>query len=159
MTVEDFREALDKLDGEISALSGMGDPDAAGELLVAVHEFKRKIGELYKAIEHVTLESMGSQRVLNVAGKSLERKPGSKRKAWDHEGLRNLVYLRLMDLSLDEDTGEMTLTPGQAIESLLEFAAVSYWRVSKLKELDINADMYCEVEEGDESIAVLKGKE
>ena len=95
---------------------------------------------------------------VSVDGATIEIKSGSPRKTWDHQGLINDVSKRIVDSSIDLDTGEVTKTPVQMIREALEFAGISYWKVTKLKELHLDADEYCEVGESKKSLVIRRDR-
>jgi hypothetical protein len=91
------------------------------------------------------------------SGATIEKKSAVDRKKWDHPKLANCVAERLNEMSVDMDTGERTMTATEMVEKLLDYAAVSYWRVGKLGELGINPDLYCEQGDSKTSIIVRLG--
>ena len=48
------------------------------------------------------------------------------------------------------------MTTQEMIQEILKYAAVSYWRVGALKELDLTADNYCEVSEPKTNLVIKK---
>ena len=55
------------------------------------------------------------------------------------------VARRIVNTSVDIDTGEITKTPLEMLQEFSQYMGVSYWKVGKLKELHLDADEYCEV--------------
>ena len=78
---------------------------------------------------------------------SVETKTGNPRKKWDHKELASQVAKKIHDRSIDMDTGELMKSAEEQIQELLEYASPSYWRVTALKELGIDPDEYCEVQD------------
>jgi hypothetical protein len=57
------------------------------------------------------------------------------------------------------DSGEIIMTAQDMVVKLLDYAAISYWRVGKLGELGINPDHYCEQGDYRTSIIVREAKQ
>ena len=93
-----------------------------------------------------------------ATGHLVEKKSGSDRKKWDHDGLAKNVASRINDMSIDLETGEMTMSPQDMMLKLLDFAAVSYWRVKELGKIGVSADEFCEVSEAKTNIIIRKAK-
>jgi hypothetical protein len=113
---------------------------------------------VYRTLTHAVSEAMGAREEFSIPGATIEKKLGSSRRSWQHDKLRRTVIDRLLQLSIDEETGEVTASPGQIAEQVLEYAHTDYWRVGKLDSIGINADLYCETGDSKESIAVRKAK-
>ena len=64
------------------------------------------------------------------------------------------VTEKLMQMAIDMDTGEMTMSNQDVAIRMLEYVAPSYWRVKKLSDIGINADMYCETSEGNINLVI-----
>lgn len=126
------------------------------EVLVALDTAKREIAELNETIKNNLIEKMGTTPEFIHNGFLFERKIGNPRKTWDHETLGRRVAQRLIDMALDMDTGEMTRSPIEIAVDMLTYAAPSYWRVTELNKIGVNADNYCEVGEPKTSIIIRK---
>lgn len=133
-----------------------GELSDLAELLVALDSAKRDIAELHEAIKTNLIEKMGDSPEFTHNGFLFERKNGSPRKTWDHETLGQKVAQRLIDMALDMDTGEMTRSPIEIAVDMLTYAAPSYWRVTELNKIGINADNYCDVGEPKANIIIRK---
>jgi|694.fasta_scaffold118585_2 hypothetical protein len=112
----------------------------------------------FESISPFVITTMGSmpEHIL-PDGSTVERRQASSRKKWDHIGLARSVTEKLHKVTIDMDTGEQTATHDEIMIRLLDYLAPSYWRVKKLSELGINADMYCEVSEGGINLVIRKG--
>ena len=112
----------------------------------------------FESISPFVIMMMGSMPEHILAdGSTVERRQASSRKKWDHIGLAKSVTEKLHKVTIDMDTGEQTATNEEIMIRLLDYLAPSYWRVKKLAELGINADMYCEVSEGGVNLVIRKG--
>jgi hypothetical protein len=86
----------------------------------------------------------------------MERKVASSRTKWRHTDLANDVVDRVIQSSVDMDTGEIMLSPKDVAMKIMDYVQPSYWRATKLNEIGINPDNYCE-SEVKTSIIVRKG--
>lgn len=130
----------------------------AAELLAQFNMMKRDLGIVYDSFAGKVGSLMGNQGVVETqSGATIEKKSATDRKKWDHPKLASRVAERLNEMSVDMDTGERTMTAIEMVEKLLDYAAVSYWRVGKLGELGINPDLYCEQGEHKTNIIVRLG--
>lgn len=133
--------------------------EEAAEFLVALNILKRDMSVVYDSFSGRFASLMGNGAELSTAsGAKIEKKGGADRKKWNHGELATRVAERLSEMSVDMDTGEIVMTAQQMVEKLLDYAAVSYWRVGKLGELGINPDMYCEQGDYKTSIIVRLGE-
>jgi len=135
-------------------------PDVAeaAEMLIQLNMVKRDIAVIYDSFAGKIGTLMGNiGEVETQSGATIEKKSAVERKKWMHPELASAVAERLTDMSVDMDTGERVMTPAQMVQKLLDYAAVSYWRVGKLGELGINPDIYCEQGETKTSIIVRLG--
>lgn len=135
-----------------------GDIDVISELVVALDHMKREVSELLESVKDKMADMMGESPEYSTNGFFFEKKMGSSRKAWDHKSLSQVVAKRLVESSVDLDTGEILKSPSEMIEEAFAFAGVSYWRIKELQRIGVNADSFCEVSEGKPSIIVRTGK-
>lgn len=134
------------------------DADSLCKALVDLTDIETNLKLVKQDLVHAATKVLENGVPVDVNGRMVEKKTGSPRKTWDHNGLKSIVLQRIMALSLDEETGEITLSPAEAVEKLLEYAHIDYWRVTELQKLDINADGYCDVGEAKTTIQVGKVK-
>lgn len=130
-----------------------------GDAVIGMHNLKADMSLVYDSVCNLMVKKMGEIPEINLpGGHKIEKKSGADRKAWDHAGLARNVASRVSDMAIDMDTGEVVLSPQDMMIKMLEFAAVSYWRVKELSKLGISADDFCEVSEGKTNIIVRKAK-
>lgn len=127
-------------------------------LFSEVQELKREIGLVFTEAEQALAERIGSHIITLPSGRVVERKQGGDRKSWDHKLLASDVADRLLQASIDMDTGEVSIDPKQLMVRMLDYAAPSYWRVGELSKIGLNPDRYCEKSEGKASIIIKEGK-
>lgn len=130
------------------------DPEVLAETLITLDKMKREISELLDRVREILVGLMGELPELKYNGFVLEKKNGSPRKSWDHKALAEIVSNRIIDMSVDMDTGEVVKTPQQMLTEILEYTGISYWRVKELSKIGINADRYCEVGEPKANIII-----
>ncbi len=117
----------------------------AGEILLQLNKIKRDLSVVYDSYSKKVLDLMGDNSIVDLpSGGSLEKKSATERKKWQNPELASRVAERLSEMSVDMDTGEVIMDAKDMVVKLLDYAAVSYWRVGKLGEIGINPDAYCE---------------
>lgn len=127
--------------------------------LVDIHTLKANVALIYEDACGLMITKMGNvPETTTAAGHLVEKKNGSERKKWDHENLAKNVASRINDMAIDLETGEVTMSPQDMMLKLLDFAAVSYWRVRELGKIGISADEFCEVSETKTNIIIRKAK-
>jgi hypothetical protein len=149
------KELLNIYDAVGAALAS-GDIDKITDAVLALDSAKREIGEMFESAKNSLLEVMGDSPECQHHGFTFEKKNGAPRKTWDHHSLGELVAKRLINLSTDMETGELTRSPIEIAVDMLTYAAPSYWRVTELNKIGVNADNYCDVGEPKASIIIRK---
>ncbi len=147
---EETFEMLKRLDEAVHLERSSEDPERIIRLIhigYVLNEAKKYITSLQKEASNLLLDSEWDQSPFMAQQFSMETKTGNPRKKWDHKGLASVVAKRIHDRSIDIDTGELLKSAEEQIGELLEYASPSYWRVTALRELGIDADAYCEVQE------------
>ena len=135
-------------------------PDEAADKLLQLHSLKFAIADVYSTFAVKVIEVLQRAQVdeLQVKGSLIEVRNGADRKSWEHERLVSEVSRRLLESSIDMDTGERTLSTEEVIVKILDFVQPSYWRVKELAKIGISADQYCEVGESKTNIIIRKAK-
>ena len=141
----DVDKLLIQLYDKISEDLKSGDVDSVADSLIALDKAKREISELLEKTKECFVELSGENPEYEFGSFTLEKKSGSPRKSWDHENLAQIVSNRIIDLSINMDTGEVTKSPTEMVSEILAYCGISYWRVKELSKIGINADQYCEV--------------
>lgn len=156
---EKWRSDLMEIDALLSEyIKTTPDIEQAAELLTQLNMVKRDMGIIYDSFAGKVGILMGNRGMVETqSGATVEKKSAVDRKKWDHPKLASRVAERLNEMSVDMDTGERMMTATEMVEKLLDYAAVSYWRVGKLGEIGINPDLYCEHGESKTSIIVRLG--
>jgi hypothetical protein len=134
--------------------------DQVGESLVKLHEIKSGMSDIYAMYSARVMGILQNAKVedMSVHGATIEVRGASDRKKWNHENLASEVSRRIMESSVDLDTGEVLLSPQEIAVKMLDFVQPSYWRVKELAKFGINADNYCEVGDYKTNIIVRKAK-
>ena len=158
--VRDILESLDTLEGLIVQLSKSdldSDPKEILEVASSAHQAKGTIGYLYNELQDIiTKEYDYFAQPVQIDGATVEIKSGSSRKKWDHAGISDEVARRIVNTSVDIDTGEITKTPLEMLREFTQYMGVSYWKVGQLKELHLDADEYCEVSPPKKNIVIRR---
>jgi hypothetical protein len=158
--IQELRSAIMDLDGAISSfLKENPSPEEAGTALAELNFLKRDISLVYDGFSHALSELMGPTESLALPdGTTIEKKSSYDRKGWKHADLGAAVAERLVKMSVDMDTGEVTKSPKEIAEEMLTYCAPSYWRIKELNKIGLNADNFSEVGELKTSIIVRKPK-
>jgi hypothetical protein len=130
------------------------------ESLKILNFLKQELSSVYDTAVKIVADKMGSVPMISLGdGTTIEKKSGSDRKSWDHDGLASIVTRRLVEMSTDLDSGEMNSTIDDIASQLLRFVQPSYWRIKELSKIGVNADNYCQVsDEVKTSIIIRKAK-
>jgi len=158
--IQELRSAILELDGNVSSfLAENPTAEKAGEVLAELNFLKRDMSVIYEQFANLFAEIMGLSDTLSLPdGTTIEKKSSYDRKGWKHLDLGSAVAERLVNMSVDMDTGEVTKSPKQIAEEMLTYCAPSYWRIKELNKIGINADSFSEVGELKTSIIVRKPK-
>lgn len=128
--------------------------EEAAQLLLALSNAKASLRDAYSEYETLLAKAMEDTYQIDLpGGVTAERMEGAPRKSWEHKRLAKEVATRIVESSMDFDTGEVLMTREEMVEELLRYAAPSYWRVKQLKQLGIDADNYCQL--GDPKVSVV----
>jgi hypothetical protein len=155
-----LREQINELDKEISKfLSTSPSIEEAGEALAELNFLKRDMALVYDIFSGAFVEIMGNTEQLELGdGVSIEKKSSYDRKGWKHSDIASVVASKIVQMSVDMDTGEVTKSPTEIAEEMLKYCAPSYWRVKECNKINVNLDNYCEVGELKTSIIIRKNK-
>ena len=158
--IQELRSAILELDGHVSSfLAGNPTAEEAGEVLAELNFLKRDLSVVYEQFANLFGEIMGASDTLTLLdGTTIEKKSSYDRKGWKHLDLGSAVADRIVKMSVDMDTGEVTKSSKQIAEEMLTYCAPSYWRIKELNKIGINADSFSEVGELKTSIIVRKPK-
>ena len=155
--VRTLRLRLAQLDERGSEIDG-GTEEVAN-LVLELNLAKVELGIVYDQVSGLLGNLMVDDPLIELRdGAQVERKMGSTRKGWNHKDLANVVIDRIQQSSVDMDTGEVVITPKEMAIQMLDYLAPYYWRVGKLNEIGLNADLYCEPSEPKTSVIVRRGE-
>lgn len=150
---EQVTAALDAADALVLTAQDMSLEDVA-EGLVVLWRAKRDLSEVYRTLESKLADLMDEMPEMDLAAAKIEKRLSTPRKTWEHKGLGQEVAARLVQLSVDMETGEVLKDPTTLMIEMLDYAAPSYWRVKALEKIGIDPDDYCEVGEPKPSISI-----
>lgn len=122
-------------------------------LLVTCREITSTARLYEKQVEGALVKAMDGRR-LEVPGAGVfDKMPGSRRKDWDHPRIvAKLSQEALARREVEGDTGEVQAPEEAVAAAFLRCAAVSYWRVGELGTFGLEADQFCAVERGPQTI-------
>ena len=157
--VATLRKLIMELDNSFQENFASADAQSVCEAISDIHLIKGDISMTYDLCSKKAVTALGSiPEVILSDGTKVEQRGGSTRKTWDHEGIAKNVASRLSDMAIDMQTGEVVMTPQDMVTKVLDYAAVSYWRVKELSKICISADNFCEVTETEPSIIIRRAK-
>lgn len=158
--IAELQKALVTLDTQLRefAQSDVSAEDAC-LVLSELNFLKRDMSLVYDDYSSAVLGIMGEKDGYMLSnGAEIERKSAYDRKGWKHKDLGADVVDKLVAMSVDMDTGEITKSTREIALEILDYCAPSYWRVKELGKIGINPDNYCEVGELKTSLIVRKPK-
>ena len=158
--IAEMRKAIVSLEEVLmSSISEDTTAEEAGQMLLELNLAKRDFGLVYDTFSNAFSSMIKDKELINLAhGAQIEKKFAYDRKGWQHKELASAVADKLVKMSIDMDTGEVTKTPYQIATEVINYCAPSYWKIKELQKLGINADNYCEVGQLKTSIIVRKGE-
>lgn len=128
----------------------------ADELATLLHWFrtlKNRCRDADTSLTNTLALMMG--RNVEVYGDLLVEKRGGYGRTWNHGAL---LYHLIRDASVSGD-GEVWPLTDEVFEVLRDCAAISYWRIGKLKEHGVNPDLFCEKSEEVKFTVTIRGPE
>lgn len=157
MTEEfDIQYLLGVIYDHVNNFNESDDPDDLAELLIVLSEAKSEISEMLEVTKMRLVDLMGNEDLYNFEGVTFEKKYSTPRKTWDHKALTDVVSSRIVDMSVDMDTGEIIKTPQEMLAELVKYTGISYWKVKELEKIGINANNYCETGDSKANIIIRK---
>lgn len=150
----DFSQRLMDLEGRLNDyLAGSPPQQEACEVLAAFNRAKADLKFVYDSFALRVGAAMKDDKILLPNGGEVERNFSNKRTKWQHKDLASAVAQRLHKMSIDMDTGEVKVDPEEMAKAMLNYVQPSYWKVTQLEKIGINADSYCE--SGDSRMSVI----
>lgn len=157
MTEEfDIQYLLGVIYDHVKSYEESDDPDDMAELVLILSEAKSEISDMLEMSKMRFIELMGNQEQYDFEGVTFEKKYSIPRKTWDHKALADVVSSRIVDMSVDMDTGEVVKTPQEMLAEMVKYTGISYWKVKELEKIGINANNYCETGDAKANIIIRK---
>ena len=159
--VDDISTILMQIDRTITKASEEKSIEEICSQLSDVHRAKTEMAVVYDSVVNYVAEKMADIPEVTLGdGTKLEKKSAYDRKSWRHEELADVVARRIVQMSTNLDTGEVSATPETVGKEMLKYLQPSYWRVKELSKLGVTADEYCDVsEESKTSVIVRRPKQ
>lgn len=157
--LRDLRRIIADIDSELMEyLDDDVDIAEAADVMLDLNIAKSELSYVYSGIEARMGVLMRNNEFMQLRdGAEIERKVSASRTKWRHKDIATDVANRIVESSVDLDTGEIVLSPHDVAVKMLEYVQPSYWRATKLNEIGINPDNYCESEHKT-SVIIRKGK-
>lgn len=127
-------------------------------LLDSIRTCRQELATVEAAVEAAAARCMPGDRV-ELPGFAATRKGGAERKHWEHNIIADRVAV---SVCTDPDTGEIDPESYQLAtvvrEALLEAAAVTYWRVGKLRALGVRFDDAVDITRGRATVVITRSE-
>lgn len=158
--LDEFQKALLDLEDVLKAhITKKQTTEDACKILVLLSNFKTQLSMIYEDFTSYTIRLMDQSDVVVLpSGITVEKKSSKDRRGWEHKDLASVVAGRIRNLAVDMDTGERVLSTEEMIVKLLDYVQPSYWRVTALSDIGINADDFCQTGEIKQSISIRRNK-
>lgn len=154
--VNELVAILVKIEAEVRKSAKDSAEDACFSLS-ELHRAKTEFSLAYDLVVAIVAEAMADVPEITLPdGTKLEKKSASDRKSWRHAELAEIVAKRIVQLSTDLDTGEVTATPEKVVTEMFKFFQPSYWRVKELAKIGVTADEYCDVSEETKTSVIVR---
>jgi hypothetical protein len=157
--IADIRQYILDLERELDDyIKSQPDVEDACGILYEMNMIKRDMSSVYDSLSTSVGQLIADGKNVQLKnGGVVEKKSSYERRAWQHKDLASVVAQKLVQMSVDMDTGEIIKSPGEIAMQVLDYVQPSYWRVKELSSLGINVDNYCETGVLKTSIIVRKG--
>ena len=157
--IADIRQYILDLERELDDyIKSQPDVEDACGVLYEMNMIKRDMSSVYDPLSTSVGQLIADGKNVQLKnGGVVEKKSSYERRAWQHKDLASVVAQKLVQMSVDMDTGEIIKSPGEIAMQVLDYVQPSYWRVKELSSLGINVDNYCETGVLKTSIIVRKG--
>jgi len=158
--IKELQSSILELDNELREFMRSGPEVEDACLAISELNFlKRDLSIVYDDFSNSVLALMGeTDGIMLSNGAQIEKKCAYGRTGWKHKDLGADVVDRIMEMSINMDTGEIVKSPREVALEILDYCAPSYWRVKELNKIGINPDNYCDVGELKSSLIVRKMK-
>ncbi len=125
------------------------DIDEVGSLYVDLLELKNNLHVAVSAVEDQLNKLMAVSEILSVsdAGLAIEKVQGQSRVKWDNNTVRSILSEKIVEQFIDKETGALNVPVSRVIDEAFNVTGIR-WKVTELKRLGINPDLYSEKKEG-----------
>ena len=129
------------------------------EMVYELSQFKSQLNMIYNEVcQTATQKMLDGQAVILNTGYTVEKTWDKNRKGWQHKDLASVVAEKIQSSAVDMDTGELVMSTKEMITALLDYVQPSYWRVTALSNIGIDADDFCQAGEPEPKISIRKTK-
>lgn len=148
-------DALEQLEVDVVDVCTEGDVETLARLHVQLAEDKHRLALCSRAVEERLAEVM-PKRVELDGLPVIERRQGATRKQWQSEDLLDLLLRRASfdDDGTLRDSTEIRDRVRAELVACVPFTGSLGWRVTALKERDIDPDEWCESQPGRVSVQI-----
>lgn len=145
---------IDQAEADAKRLAERGDVWGLGDGLERLRAIKRKLSDLERVVEDLTVPLMPS-KVFVEDGLGMERKQSYTRRNWQSEDLLSALWgIALVDENGEADPDHQ---PDRFV-GLLREAARFEWRVTPLRDFGLEPSEWCEEGPGRVTVRVWRGE-
>ena len=131
------------------------DVDRAITDLARLRDIKRQLVDWEGELTDWLADALGFNRIEVDGVGVVEIKRGANRKEWDNDALWRLVVARARDeRRVDPETGEALESEGEAVGRVLNECMRPAWRLTPLRERNIDPDEYSTSTPGRTSVVI-----
>jgi hypothetical protein len=158
--VNNFIGAITELYENVQRFVEEQDFRALCDVLVEISNAKTSLSLICDDLSNAVKQQMSHGEITTASnGATIECKMSKDRKGWRHQDLADVVADRIRTTAVDMETGEVLMSQHDMITKLLDYVQPSYWRVSKLHQLGVDADEYCTVGDYKQNLIIRKAKQ
>lgn len=150
----EMTQVFDRAEAITESVADGDSIDVVAEGLLVLWRAKRDLAQAYQSLELKFAELMGEEPEVSLPDALIEKRMSTARKTWQHKELGQEVAARLLQLSVDMETGEILKDPQTLMMEMLDYAAPSYWRVKALERIGVDPNDFCETDDPKPSIRI-----
>lgn len=165
-TLDAFKKQVENAEGFLALAEKVATPSERNKFtqeelaeLMVLSDVVMKLAKQTNAVMKKALGyemSTGEAFQLSEYDLVVEKRSTKPRKNWDTEKLAPVVAESILEDAIDPETGAVTVPYVVLMCKMFEYASVNYWRVKKLRELDIPVDDFSDFGEASVSFSITK---
>lgn len=147
--LEAFQSALMQMDDYRKSLAEAEDWESLAHGLANLNDFKNNLTMLIQTIESDIYDIMPDKKNV-IDGLGVVEKRRSNTKKWDSEGLLH----RIVNMHIDSNGELQAFDLVDTLKKVMPITSSLGWRVTALRDLNIDTDNYCDITWGRQTISI-----